>query len=135
MPANVYECMLLLDTAKYNNDAAGTIDAIHAFLNKQKVEILATRPWDERRLMYPVEGQKKGTYYLIYFKGEGSALAPIRADFALFEPILRSLILKIHPKLVEPMLTVAKDEHAAVALQAAGLAEEEIAGMGGRGRY
>ncbi len=135
MPANVYECMILIDSAKYNADANGAIEAIHAILAKQKVEILASRPWDERRLMYAVEGHKKGTYFLIYFKAEGAALEPIRADFALHEPILRSLILKMHPKLVEPMLTIAKDEHAGVALQAAGLAEEEIAGMGGRGRY
>lgn len=128
MPANVYECMVLLDSAKYNADHDGVVGALHAILEKHKVEIMVSRPWDERRLMYPVEGHKKGTYYLIYFKGEGSALEPIRADFALNESILRSLILKIHPKLVEPMLNVARDEHAAVALQAAGLAEDDIPG-------
>lgn len=131
MPANLYECMVLLDSAKYNADAAGTVDAIHAILTKHKGEIVVSRPWDERRLLYPIEGHKKGTYFLIYFKSDGATLEPVRADFALNETILRSLILKIHPKLAEAMLAVARDEHAGVALQAAGLAEEELV-AGGR---
>jgi small subunit ribosomal protein S6 len=127
LSANLYECMVLLDSAKYNADAAGVVDAIHAILARHKAEIVVSRPWDERRLLYPIEGHKKGTYFLIYFRAGGAALEPIRADFALNETVLRSLILKVHPKLAEALLTVARDEHAGVALQAAGLAEDELA--------
>lgn len=131
MPANLYECLVLLDTSKYNANAAATVETLHGIITKQKAEIVVSRPWDERRLMYPVEGQKKGTYFLIYFRGEGSALEPIRADFALNETVLRSLILKIHPKLEETMLTVARDEHAGVALQASGQGDDDSL-VGGR---
>lgn len=123
MPANVYECLLLLDSNKYNADPSGVVGAIHAILEKHKVEVLASRPWEERRLMYQIRNHKKGSYYLIFFKAEGSALKPIREDFALYEPIVRYLPLKIHPKMVEPMLTMAKDEHA-LALRAPGLSDE-----------
>jgi small subunit ribosomal protein S6 len=125
--------MVLLDSTKYNADAANVIGGIHAIMERSKAEILASRPWDERRLAYPVEGQKKGTYFLIYFRADGTALKPIEDAFRLYEPILRTLVLKIHPKLVETMLTMARDEHA-LAVQAPGLAEETDAIGAGGGR-
>lgn len=123
MPANVYECLLLLDSNKYNADPSGVVNAIQAILEKHKVEILASRPWEERRLMYQIRHHKKGSYYLILFKADGASLKPIQEDFALYEPIIRYLTLKIHPKMVEPMLSIARDEHA-LALRAPGLADE-----------
>jgi small subunit ribosomal protein S6 len=123
LPASVYECMLLLDSNKYNNDGAGVIGQIHGLIEKHHAEILASRPWDERRLTYPVAGHKKGTYYLIYFRGEGRNLKALEADFNLNETILRQLVYRIDPKLVDTMLALARDEHA-LAMQAPGLAED-----------
>ncbi len=123
MPANVYECMVLFDSNKYGNDAAGVVGQVHGALEKHHAEVLASRPWDERRLAYPIGGHKKGSYFLIYFRAEGKNLKTLKEDFALNETILRTLILKIDPKLVETMLALARDEHA-LAVQAPGLAEE-----------
>jgi small subunit ribosomal protein S6 len=71
-----------------------------------------SRPWDERRLAYPVKGHKKGLYYLIYFRTESGNVVNIERDCALSELILRVLILHVDPKLVESLLAVARDEHA-----------------------
>jgi small subunit ribosomal protein S6 len=116
MPANVYECMFLLDTNKVAGDPAAASKQLHAILERNQAEVLASRPWDERRLAYPIRGHKKGLYYLTYFRSEGKNLATIERDFALNETILRTLILHVDPKLVDVMLTLARDEHA-VALQ------------------
>ena len=56
---------------------------------------------------YPVDGHKKGTYLLTYFKTDGSTLKDIVADCHLSEYILRELILKVHPKLVDHLVTQA----------------------------
>ena len=66
MPANVYECMFLLDTNKVAGDVKSASDQIHGILERNGAEVLASRPWDERKLAYPVKGQKKGLYYLTY---------------------------------------------------------------------
>src|SRR5713226_3442011 len=112
----VYECMFLLDTNKVAGDVPAAAGQLHAILEKNHVEMLASRPWDERRLAYPVKGHKKGLYYLTYFRTEGKNLVNIERDLTLNETVLRSLVLKIDPKLEETMLTLAKDEHA-LALQ------------------
>lgn len=118
MPSNVYECMFLLDTNLVSGEVSAAADKIHGILQKHKVEVLASRPWDERRLTYPIKNdvtghyQKKGLYYLTYFRGEGSAISPMQEDFRLSDMILRSLVLKIAPQFVDTMLELARDENA-----------------------
>src|SRR5437763_17204765 len=90
MAANVYECMFLLDTNKVAGDVPAAAKQLHTLLERNQAEILASRPWDERRLAYPVKGHKKGLYYLTYFRSEGKNLINIERDLTLLEPVLRS---------------------------------------------
>lgn len=112
MPANVYECMFILDTTKVGGDVANADKQVRALLEKNQAEVLVSRPWDERRLAYPIKNQKKALYYLTYFSAEGKALPGIERDSALNEMILRMMVLKIDSKLVDTMLSLAKGEHA-----------------------
>ena len=80
MPVNTYEGMFLLDSAKVAVSWDDSVKHVHDILTKHRSEIVASRQWDERRLAYPVEGHKKGTFLLTYFKTEGSALKEIVAD-------------------------------------------------------
>lgn len=135
MPANVYECLFLLDSNKVAGDVPAAAQQIQSILEKHQAEILASRPWDERRLAYTVKGCKKGLYYLTYFKVEGKKLTEIEHDVALNETILRSLVLKVDPKLVDTMLAIARDERS-LALQLAADVDGLDDDMGGprRGR-
>src|SRR5437763_1039881 len=118
MAANVYECMYLLDTNKVSGDVPAAAKQLQAVLEKHHAEVLASRPWDleARRLVYPIKKHKRGLYYLAYFRSEGKNLVAINRDYALNEMVLRCLILKVEPKMVDTMLTLAKDENA-LALQ------------------
>jgi small subunit ribosomal protein S6 len=116
MAAHVYECMFLLDTTKVAGDVPATAKHLQTILEKHHAEILASRPWDERRLAYPIRGQKKGLYYLTYFRTEVQNLPEIQRDMALNETVLRSLTIHVDPKHVDTMLAIARDEHA-LALQ------------------
>jgi small subunit ribosomal protein S6 len=120
MPANVYECMFLLDAGKVAGDQGATVKQLHAILEKNHAEVLASRPWAEQKLAYPIKkgnaGHKKGLYYLACFRTEGPNLVNIEHDLTLNETVIRSLILRVEPKLVEHVLRVAQDERA-MALQ------------------
>src|SRR5437763_2525087 len=112
MPANVYECMFLLDSTKVAGDVPAADKNLRTLLEKNNAEVLVSRPWDERRLSYPIRNQKKGLYYLTYFSADGPSLPGIERDCTLNEMVLRQMILLIDPKLVETMLSLAKGEHA-----------------------
>jgi len=103
--------MFLLDTNKVAGDVQGAAKQLQAILDKHKAEVLASRPWDERRLAYPIKSHKKGLYYLMCFRAEGPALPLIERDCSLSELILRQMILRIEDKLVDSVLQMAQDEH------------------------
>jgi small subunit ribosomal protein S6 len=125
MPANVYECMFLLDPTKVAGDVPGAAQQLHSILERNHAEMLASRPWDERRLAYSIGTHKKGLYYLTYFRTDAKNLVNIEHDFKLNETVLRLLTLRIDPKLVDNMLAVARDEHALALQVAAPEAAEE----------
>jgi small subunit ribosomal protein S6 len=134
MPANVYECMFLLDTNKVAGDTGAVQKQLHGILERNQAEVLASRPWDDRRLSYPIKGHKKGLYYLTYFRTDGKNLDTIERDFALNETILRTLILHVDPKLAEHLLALAA-EPGPVAYQTVREAPpDEEAALRGEGR-
>ena len=107
MPVNTYEGMFLLDSSKVAVSWEETEKHVHSILKKHHSEIVASRQWDERRLAYPVDGHKKGTYLLAYFRVDGSKVHDIVADCRLSDVVLRELILKVHPKLAEHLVNQA----------------------------
>jgi small subunit ribosomal protein S6 len=133
MPANVYECMFLLDPNKVAGDVPAAAKQLHGLMERHQAEVLASRPWDERRLSYSVGSHKKGLYYLTYFRTEGKNVSPLEGDFRLNEMILRHLIIKVDPKLESIMLAVARDEHAMHLQSVTEDAVDDIEGLGGDG--
>jgi len=107
LPVHTYEGMFLLDSTKAATAWDDTVNHVHDILKKHSSEIVASRQWDERRLSYSIEGHKKGTYLLTYFKTDGSKLKEIVSDCHLSDLILRELILKVPPKLEEHLVNQA----------------------------
>ncbi|HKI16745.1 MAG TPA: 30S ribosomal protein S6 [Isosphaeraceae bacterium] len=124
MPTNLYEGMFLLDSTKAATAWEDTVKHVHDILTKHHSEIVASRQWDERRLAYPVEGHKKGTYLLTYFKTESANLKDIAADCRLSDIILRDLLLKVHAKLADHLVTQAMTSTPNVDAEESGRDEE-----------
>jgi small subunit ribosomal protein S6 len=125
--------MFLLDPNKVAGDVPAAAKQLHGLLERHQAEVLASRPWDERRLSYPVGSHKKGLYYLTYFRTEGKNVSPLEGDIRLNEMILRHLIIKVDPKLESIMLAVARDEHAMHLQSVTEDAVDDIEGVGGDG--
>lgn len=107
MATSTYEGMFLLDSGKAAVNWDETVSHVHGILAKHGSEVIQSRQWEDRRLAYPVRGNKKGSYLLTYFKAEGEKLHEIIQDCHISELILRELILKVHPKLVEDRVNQA----------------------------
>jgi small subunit ribosomal protein S6 len=99
--------MFLLDSSKAATAWEDTVKHVHDILTKHHSEIVASRQWDERRLAYSITGHKKGTYLLTYFRTGSANIKEIVADCRLSDVILRELVLKVHPKLVDHLVNQA----------------------------
>src|SRR5262249_24759286 len=116
--------MFLLDSTKAAAAWDDTVKHVHDILTKHQSEIVASRQWDERRLAYTVDGHKKGTYLLTYFKTDGTNLKEIVADCHLSVVILRELVLKVHSKLADHLVKQARTSTRNVDAESGGGDEE-----------
>ena len=123
MATNVYECMLIFDSNKYVQDQAGVSGTISDLVTKAGGEVLVSRLWNEQKLAYPIGHHRKGTYWLTYFRLDSGKLADINRALRINEAVLRSLTLKVEPRLVEALVAhasgTAKAKPAAEAAPAA----------------
>jgi small subunit ribosomal protein S6 len=124
--------MIIFDSNRYARERAGLPAEIEKTIQAAAGEVLVSRLWEERRLAYPIGGQRKGTYWLIYFRGPSSMLTPLNRQWEIHEGILRHLVLKVHPHLVEAVLEHAKagPTQPVAAAVAAGRAEDHDASDG-----
>lgn len=104
MSKNVYEGMFILDSNRYARDPGAVSGQIPDMVRKCGGEILVSRLWEERRLAYSIAGQRKGTYWLAYFKLASSQVATIERECRLSESIVRALILKVDPRIVDALV-------------------------------
>lgn len=104
MAAQCYDCFFLFDSNKYNRDPGGVSAKAQKAIEDLGGEILASRLWEERKLAYPINGQNKGTYWLTYFKIEGTKIAEFNRICQLDENILRFLVTKVDPRLVDTLV-------------------------------
>ena len=132
MAENVYEGLFIFDSNRYARDPAGVSGQIAAMVTKYQGTILAGRLWEERRLAYPINGQRKGTYWLAYFRLDSSHLDDMRRDCKINDSILRELVLKVDPRIVDALVAhtqsatdAAKARRPAPAPAAVAAVEEE----------
>jgi len=107
VPVNVYEGMYILDSNRFARDQAGVSGQIPEMVQKLGGEMLASRLWEERRLAYPIDGHRKGTYWLTYFKLDSVKIAELERQCQLSESILRTLILKVDARIADALVSHA----------------------------
>ena len=89
---NTYEGMFVMDGSVSEFEPAR--EQIQNVLGRSKAEILSLKPWDERRLAYEINGQRRALYVLAYFQVDPAAVTEIENDCRLNEKILRVMILR-----------------------------------------
>jgi small subunit ribosomal protein S6 len=107
LSTNVYEGMFILDANRYARDAGGVANQITGIITKCGGEILVSRLWEERRLAYPINGQRKGTYWLTYFKLDPKQVAAVNRECQLNDNILRNLVIKIDARIADALISHA----------------------------
>ena len=90
---NTYEALFLFPQSA-SADLQSALDHIVEIMNRNKADIIALKKWDERRLAYDIKGNKRGVYFLAYFKADARNLDGIDRDCRLSERMLRSLVTR-----------------------------------------
>jgi small subunit ribosomal protein S6 len=86
-----YEAMFLFGQAAAQ-DQDGTLASVRSIVERHGGEILHMKRWDERKLAYEIQKQKRGTYIICYYRGPGNSVSAIERDVNLSENILRVMV-------------------------------------------
>lgn len=90
----LYEGMFLINPQATAGDLSAGLDFVRGVLEKQEAEILALRKWDDRKLAYPIKGQKRGTYVLALFRVDGKRITPMERTCELSDEVLRVMVTR-----------------------------------------
>ena len=90
---NAYEGLFLFPQT-IGGDLQAAVDHIKEILAKSDVQLISLRKWDERRLAYEIKGNKRGVYFLVYFRAARTTLVSIERSCNLSELLLRSMIVR-----------------------------------------
>lgn len=92
--STLYEGLFLLNQQEVAGDLEGVINHLKEIFSRAEAEVVALKKWGERRLAYPIKGQKRGTYVLAYFRADRSHILRIERDCNLSEIVIRNMIIR-----------------------------------------
>ena len=106
----VYEGLFIFDSNKFAREREGLAKEVEALVEGIDGEVLVSRLWEERRLAFPINGQRKGAYWLMYFKAPTLRVKELTRACENNDSVLRQMFVKLPPALVDPIIAHAKGE-------------------------
>jgi small subunit ribosomal protein S6 len=89
----VYEGLFLFPQSATGNLQAA-VDHLNALFERAGAELISLAKWDERRLAYEIEGNKRGVYFLAYLRIAAPKMATFERACNLSERLLRSMVTR-----------------------------------------
>lgn len=108
MAQYTYECLFLLDPNRYARDSNAVSKKVGEMIEKCGGEVLVSRLWADQKLAYPVNGHKKGIYWITYFRLEGVRQVELTRATKLNSDILRAQVIRLDPRIAGVMVEHAK---------------------------
>lgn len=89
----VYEGMFLASQGA-SSQFGDLIAHINDIFDRAGATVISMRKWDDRRLAYEIDKQKRGVYILAYFSCPTGMVPHIERDVQISEKVLRALIIR-----------------------------------------
>lgn len=104
MATGHYEGMFILNSGKFGADPDAAAAEVSGIIEKIGGEVVTHRPWQDTKLAYPINGHRKGLYYLVFFTGESTRLNEINRIVQLNENVIRHMIISHQKDLFSQMV-------------------------------
>ena len=92
---NKYEAMFIIKPDLSEDDRKALFTQIQEAIVKNSGAVTNAAVWAEKRkLVFPINKQQEGVYYLVNFTAPSEAITKLKHTFKLNEQLLRVLILR-----------------------------------------
>ena len=89
-----YELMLVFRPDAPDERLSAIIDRTTRQMTAAGGQIVKVAPWGRRRLAYPIDRQREGSYHIIVFEAPASAVAELERSLLITEEVLRHLVVR-----------------------------------------
>ncbi len=89
-----YELMLVLKPDAPDERASAVIDRTTRYVVAEGGQIVKVAPWGRRRLAYPIDRYREGSYHIVVFESPAEAIAELERSLQITEDVLRYLVTR-----------------------------------------
>ena len=89
-----YELMLILRPDAPDERATALIDRTTRYVVAAGGQIIKVAPWGRRRLAYPIDRCRDGSYHIVVFESPADAIIELEHSLKITEDVLRYLVTR-----------------------------------------
>ena len=90
-----YELMLVLRPDIPDDRSQAIIDRTTRQIAASGGQIVKVAPWGRRRLAYPIDRHREGSYHIIIFEAPAEAIIELERSLLITEELLRHLVTRV----------------------------------------
>lgn len=90
-----YELMLVLRPDAPDDRAQAVLDRTTRQITTTGGQIVKVAPWGRRRLAYPIDRHREGSYHIIVFEAPSDTVAEVERGLLITEEVLRHLVVRV----------------------------------------
>ncbi len=105
-----YELMLVLRPDVPDDRSQAVIDRVTRQISTAGGQIVKVAPWGRRRLAYPIDRHREGSYHIVLFEAPNEAIAELERGLQITEEVLRHLVTRVERPIRAPRRDGATDE-------------------------
>jgi len=90
-----YELMLVLSPEVPDDKSQAVTDRTTRQIVAGGVQIMKVAPWGRRRLAYPIDRHREGSYHIVVFEAPPELVAELERGLLITEELLRHLITRV----------------------------------------
>ena len=113
-----YELMLVLRPDLPDDKTQAVLDRTTRTILGSGGQIVKVAPWGRRRLAYPIDRHREGSYHILLFEAPAESIAELERGLLITEEVLRHLITRVERPVRASRREGAADEGADADLSA-----------------
>jgi small subunit ribosomal protein S6 len=90
-----YELMLVLRPDLPDDRTQAVLDRTTRSVTGAGGQIAKVAPWGRRRLAYPIDRYREGSYHIVLFDAPAEAIAELERGLLITEEVLRHLVTRV----------------------------------------
>jgi small subunit ribosomal protein S6 len=89
-----YELMLVIRPDAPDDKVSAVIDRTTRYVVASGGQIVKVAPWGRRRLAYPIDRHRDGSYHIVVFEAPPEAIVELERSLQITEEVLRYLVTR-----------------------------------------